>query len=236
MARSTTAPAFRELVEQARVFAHGPRPDRSIVFLAVTAEEKGLLGSEYYATHPLYSLGKTVADLNVDAWQPVGRQKNFTIRGTAKLDLVDDVIAAGKAQGRYFTPDPASGDRRLLSFGPFPLRQGRRSGDQLLAGPRPGGRRHRARRSSWRRNITPSTITSRATNGSANWDWSGVAENAELLHEVGLRARQFARMAELVGRQRISRRARRQHQSEATELRPPASPGTDQNPQKGERG
>src|SRR3982750_2382270 len=95
-----------ELVEQARVWAHGPRPDRSVVFLAVTAEEKGLLGSEYYATHPLYSPGKTVADLNVDAWTPVGRQKNFTVRGTAKLDLVDDVIAAGKAQGRYFTPDP----------------------------------------------------------------------------------------------------------------------------------
>jgi len=95
-----------ELIEQARVWAHGPRPDRSVVFLAVTGEEKGLLGSSYYATHPLYDIGKTVANLNVDAWQPVGRQKNFTIRGTAKLDLVDDVVAAGKAQGRYYTPDP----------------------------------------------------------------------------------------------------------------------------------
>ena len=50
-----------QLIEQARAFARGPRPDRSVVFLAVTAEEKGLLGSEYYATHPLYPLGKTVA-------------------------------------------------------------------------------------------------------------------------------------------------------------------------------
>ena len=49
-----------QLIEQARAFARGPRPDRSVVFLAVTAEEKGLLGSEYYAAHPLYPLGKTV--------------------------------------------------------------------------------------------------------------------------------------------------------------------------------
>src|SRR5262249_34371608 len=42
-----------ELIDQARVWARGPKPDRSVVFLAVTAEEKGLLGSEYYATHPL---------------------------------------------------------------------------------------------------------------------------------------------------------------------------------------
>ena len=58
MARSTTAPASPQLIEQGRAFAHGPRPDRSVVFMAVTAEEKGLLGSEYYATHPLYPLGK----------------------------------------------------------------------------------------------------------------------------------------------------------------------------------
>src|SRR5205085_8784381 len=66
-----------QLIEQARVFAHGPRHERSIVFLAVTGEEKGLLGSAYYAAHPLYPLGKTVADLNVDAWIPMGPAKNF---------------------------------------------------------------------------------------------------------------------------------------------------------------
>ncbi|PAM31992.1 peptidase M20, partial [Acinetobacter baumannii] len=54
------------LIELARGFAKAPRPQRSVVFLAVTAEEKGLLGSEYYATHPLYPLEKTVAMINMD--------------------------------------------------------------------------------------------------------------------------------------------------------------------------
>ena len=94
-----------QLIEQARSFAHGLRPDRSVVFLAVTAEEKGLLGSEYYAAHPLYPLGKTVAVLNTDALGTFGPTRNFSISGTAKLDLLDDLIAEGKRQGRYFTPD-----------------------------------------------------------------------------------------------------------------------------------
>ena len=75
------------------------------MFLAVTAEEKGLLGSEYYAAHPLYPLGKTVAVLNTDALGTFGPTRNFSISGTAKLDLLDDLIAEGKRQGRYFTPD-----------------------------------------------------------------------------------------------------------------------------------
>src|SRR5207244_5562983 len=56
-----------QLIEQARVFAHGPRPERSVVFLAVTGEEKGLLGSAYYAAHPLYPIRTPAPDLNHDA-------------------------------------------------------------------------------------------------------------------------------------------------------------------------
>ena len=175
-----------ELVEQARVFAQGPRPDRSIVFLAVTAEEKGLLGSEYYATHPLYDLGRTVANLNVDAWLPDGKQKNFTIRGNQRFDLADDVIAAGKAQGRYFTPDPhpetggfyrsdhfsfAKQGVPALSFSP---------GNDLLNG---GTARGEALASEYNR----LHYHQPSDEWQPNWDWSGVAENAELLHQVGLR-------------------------------------------------
>ena len=53
------------------------RPKRSIVFLAVTAEEQGLLGSEYYASHPIFALNKTVADLNMDALGSYGRNRRF---------------------------------------------------------------------------------------------------------------------------------------------------------------
>jgi len=175
-----------ELIEQARVWAHGPRPDRSIVFLAVTAEEKGLLGSEYYATHPLYAAGKTVANFNVDAGEPVGPQKNFTIRGTAKLDLVEDVIAAGKAQGRYYTPDPhpeTGGFYRsdhfsfakvgvpAISFSPgLDLVNGGTSRGEQLS-----------------REFNKLHYHQPSDEWHADWDWTGVAENAELLHQVGLK-------------------------------------------------
>src|SRR5690349_6406801 len=175
-----------QLIEQARVWAHGPKPQRSIVFLAVTGEEKGLLGSSYYATHPLYSPGKTVANLNVDAWLPDGRQKDFTIRGTAKLDLIDDVVAAGKRQGRYYVPDPhpeTGGFYRsdhfsfakvgvpAISFSP---------GLDLVNG---GTARGEALAQAYNKN----NYHQPSDEWHADWDWSGVAENAELLHDVGLR-------------------------------------------------
>ena len=71
------------------------KPQRSIVFLAVTAEEQGLLGSEYYATHPIYPLNKTVADLNIDAIGDYGETKDIAITGKGQNDLEDyvDVIA-----------------------------------------------------------------------------------------------------------------------------------------------
>ena len=93
------------LIEMARAFAAAPRPDRSIIFLAVTAEEKGLLGSEYYAANPLYPLGTTVGMLNTDALSTAGPARDFSISGSARLDLLDDLIAEGTKQGRSFTPD-----------------------------------------------------------------------------------------------------------------------------------
>jgi Zn-dependent M28 family amino/carboxypeptidase len=93
------------ILETARAFAAAPRPARSVVFLFVTAEERGLLGSEYYAANPLYPLGKTVGMLNVDALDEDGPARDFSISGSAKLGLLDDLIAEGAKQGRRFTPD-----------------------------------------------------------------------------------------------------------------------------------
>ena len=93
------------LLELARVYAHAPRTDRSILFLAVTAEEKGLLGSEYYATHPVYPLATTVADLNMDALHPDGPARDISISGGGKVDLEERLAAAAKAEGRSFSPD-----------------------------------------------------------------------------------------------------------------------------------
>src|SRR5262245_6084178 len=65
------------LMEIGRAFARGKRPDRSVVFLAVTAEERGLLGSEYYSANPLYALATTVAVLNMDSLSPWGPTRDF---------------------------------------------------------------------------------------------------------------------------------------------------------------
>jgi Zn-dependent M28 family amino/carboxypeptidase len=94
------------LIELARAFASQPRPERSVVFLNVTAEEKGLLGSEYYATKPLYPLAKTVADINMDALDPHGPARNFTISGSAKLDLLDELTDTAKKWNLTYEADP----------------------------------------------------------------------------------------------------------------------------------
>jgi Zn-dependent M28 family amino/carboxypeptidase len=94
------------LIELARAFASQPKPERSVVFLNVTAEEKGLLGSEYYATKPLYPLAKTVADINMDALDPHGPARNFTISGSAKLDLLDELTDTAKKWNLTYEADP----------------------------------------------------------------------------------------------------------------------------------
>lgn len=94
------------LIEMGRAFAQGPKPARTVVFLNVTAEEKGLLGSEYYAANPLYPLATTVGVLNMDALDPHGPARNFTISGSAKLGLLDDLIATAKPYGMTYTADP----------------------------------------------------------------------------------------------------------------------------------
>jgi Zn-dependent M28 family amino/carboxypeptidase len=85
------------------------KPKRSIVFLAVTAEEQGLLGSEYYATHPIYPLNKTVANLNLDALSDFGETSNFSITGKGQNDLDDYVIALTKLKGWEVVGDETPG-------------------------------------------------------------------------------------------------------------------------------
>jgi Zn-dependent M28 family amino/carboxypeptidase len=81
-------------------------PDRSVLFLAVTAEEKGLLGTKYYAADPLYPLDKTVANINMDGVNQWGRTEDIVVVGLGNSTL-DDVLAEAVAgQGRTVEPDP----------------------------------------------------------------------------------------------------------------------------------
>ncbi|KFC76577.1 Peptidase M28 [Massilia sp. LC238] len=100
------ATGIAAMLELARVYAKQPAPQRSVVFLAVTAEEKGLLGSEYYASNPLYPLASTVAVINMDALNPQGPARDFTISGSAKLELLDQLTAKAKRWNMTYSPDP----------------------------------------------------------------------------------------------------------------------------------
>jgi Zn-dependent M28 family amino/carboxypeptidase len=94
------------LIELGRAFTKLPAPPRrSILFLAVTAEEQGLLGSEYYTVSPIYPLAKTVADINLDSWNVHGRTKDLTLVGYGASDLDDYARDAAGEQGRVVHAD-----------------------------------------------------------------------------------------------------------------------------------
>ena len=94
------------LLELARLHKAAGPAERSVAFLWVTAEEKGLLGSEYYAANPLYPLAKTAGVLNADGMNVQGPTKDFTISGSTKLELLDILTAEAAKAGRTYTPDP----------------------------------------------------------------------------------------------------------------------------------
>jgi Zn-dependent M28 family amino/carboxypeptidase len=94
------------LLEIARAFKSLPeKPERTVIFLAVTAEEQGLLGSAYYAQHPVYPLATTVADLNIDVVNTYGPTKDITYSGKGQSGLEDYLTDAAKAKGRYVAPE-----------------------------------------------------------------------------------------------------------------------------------
>jgi Zn-dependent M28 family amino/carboxypeptidase len=115
------ATGIAALLELARTFAKAPRTDRSIVFLAVTAEEKGLLGSTYYAANPVYPAAKTAGVINMDSIVGSGQARDFSISGVAKLGLLDMLVAQGKALGRTFVPDPNTQTGAFFRSDHFPM-------------------------------------------------------------------------------------------------------------------
>ena len=94
------------LLELARMYASQPRTQRTVVFAAWTAEEKGLLGSDYYANHPVYPLARTVVNFNMDMMSIFGRSRDIVITGAGKGEIEVDVAKAAAAQGRVVDPEP----------------------------------------------------------------------------------------------------------------------------------
>jgi Zn-dependent M28 family amino/carboxypeptidase len=80
-------------------------PKRSIVFVATTAQERGLLGAQYYVRHPLYPISKTVLNINIDGMNLWGRTRDVELSGMGKSTADELVKAAAAAQGRVLKPD-----------------------------------------------------------------------------------------------------------------------------------
>jgi Zn-dependent M28 family amino/carboxypeptidase len=95
------------VVEIARAFTKLQEPPRrSVLFLAVTAEEQGLLGSQHYATNAIYPLAKTAAVINIDTLNVHGRTRDLTLVGFGASELDEYARAAAAEQGRVIRPDP----------------------------------------------------------------------------------------------------------------------------------
>lgn len=178
------ADGIATMIEIGRAFASGPKPDRSVVFLAVTAEEKGLLGSEYYSANPLYPLATTVADINMDALSPTGPAKDFSFSGPIASGLQDELIAVAKTKGRVYSPDsrPEAGSFFRSDHFPFAKRGvpavSFDSGEDLVTGGREAGE-------AFAKAYTADRYHQPADEFSADWNLEGMAQDGQLMFELG---------------------------------------------------
>lgn len=109
------------LIEIAGMYGAGPRPERSIVIIAFTAEESGLLGSEFYAANPLYPLETTVAGFNLDAMNVYGRVSGLGITGHGQSTLDERLEVVAATQGRVIVPDTNNAAGTYFRSDHFPL-------------------------------------------------------------------------------------------------------------------
>jgi Zn-dependent M28 family amino/carboxypeptidase len=163
-----------------------PAPARSVVFVAVTAEESGLLGSEYYADHPLVPLEKTAAVINIDAMHPLGRARDIEVVGYGASQLEDYLAEAARAQRRVLKPDGTPEHGYFYRSDHFNLaRKGVpslyvKSGIDLIGRPPGTGQ-------AMKDDYTANRYHKQSDDYDPSWDLSGTIEDLQLLFEVGAR-------------------------------------------------
>ncbi|ESQ84550.1 hypothetical protein AEAC466_09365 [Asticcacaulis sp. AC466] len=172
------------LLEIARAFGKAPKPKRSIVMIAFTAEESGLLGSEYYANNPVYPLAKTVAGINMDALNVNGRTKDIVVEGVGQSSLDDLVKLYATEQHRTITPEPRPEAGGFFRSDHFPLvKRGvpmlvAGSGDDMVKGGVKAGE-------AFSKDYTDNRYHQPGDEWSAKWDLSGLVEDATLYYRIG---------------------------------------------------
>jgi Zn-dependent M28 family amino/carboxypeptidase len=175
------------VLEIARAFAHGPKPQRTVVFGVWTAEERGLLGSEYYASHPKFPLATTAGDFTMDVVQTAGASHDLVLVGAGQDSLEADLAKAAARQGRAITPDPHPEKALFYRADHFSLAQrgvptllimGMAAGPDLLKGGRAAGE-------AWVNDYTARCYHQVCDDWHADWDLTGAAQDIDLFYEVG---------------------------------------------------
>ena len=175
------------LIEIARAFKSLPTPPRrSILFLSVTAEEKGLIGSKYYAENPIYPLEKTVANINMDGLNQWGPTRDVTVVGLGNSTLDDVLQQAAAEKSRVLRPDPEpekgfyyrSDHFNFAKVGVPALDPN--DGIDFIGKPAGWGQKKRDE-------YTENDYHKPSDEIKPDWDFSGAAEDLRLLMTVGYR-------------------------------------------------
>ncbi len=172
------------LVALAEAHAKAGAARRSLVFLAVTAEESGLLGAYYYASNPVFPLDQTVGGINMDAFQVAGPAKDVTVVGPGKSELDAFMEAALEADGRTATPNPKPEAGYYYRSDHFAFaKQGVPmlyidGGEDLVDGGRAAGAAVAA-------DYTENRYHGPKDEFDENWDWSGVMSDLQLYYRIG---------------------------------------------------
>jgi Zn-dependent M28 family amino/carboxypeptidase len=175
------------VLELARVFKAGPKPQRTLVFGAWTAEERGLIGSYAYAANPLFPLSKTVANFTLDVLQTAGPAKDVLLVGAGQSSLEDDLARAAKAQGRVVTPEALPERGLFYRADHFPLAQKGVPVLLLMALSGPADLVEGGREAGNRWLTDYMKCYHQTCDGwNARWDLRGAAQDVELIYAIGM--------------------------------------------------
>ncbi|WP_028966464.1 M28 family peptidase [Sphingomonas phyllosphaerae] len=161
----------------------GPTP-RSQVFVAVTGEESGLLGSEYYAANPVYPLSQTVGGVNMDALSMAGPAKNVVVVGKGKSELDAYLTAALKTQNRVASAEPTPEKGFYYRSDHFSLAKRGvpmiyfDAGDDLVAGGKVAG-------AAAAKDYEEHRYHGPKDEYDPNWDWAGTVKDVQLYYGIG---------------------------------------------------
>ena len=172
------------LLALAEQFKAGPAPKRSVAFLAVTVEERGLLGSAWYAKHPLFALNKTVAGINMDVINVYGPMRDVMIFGYGSSELEPILARFATAQQRYIAPEPTPQDGFYYRSDHFNLAK---HGVPMLYAR--GGVDSFEHGKAWgleqRRNYVRDYYHKVSDEFDPNWDLRGAQQDLNLFYQVG---------------------------------------------------